>query len=71
MLAVGTIEGGAAALDDAPDGPGTCARLAFTVVHGKTFGEIAELAIGACEIEPLFQMKMKLPRNQEKLENRL
>src|SRR5436190_7694928 len=50
VLAVGTIECRAPALDDAPYGPAARASLAFTVVHGKTLGEVAKFAVRTGEI---------------------
>src|SRR3954469_21215269 len=50
VLALGAIEGRAAALDDALDRPAACAGLSLTVVHREALGEIAELAVRAGEI---------------------
>src|SRR5256885_6373807 len=50
VLALGTVESRAPALDDAPDRSAACAGLAFAVVDRKTLREIAELAVRAGEV---------------------
>ena len=50
VLAVRTVKGRAAALDDPPDRSAAAARLAFALVDREALREIAEFAIGRGEI---------------------
>src|SRR5437868_10870548 len=50
VLAFRAIEGGTAALDEAPDRPAAWARLALAIVDRKPFREVAELAVGRSEV---------------------
>src|SRR5437764_512598 len=49
-LALRTIEGRTAALDDAPDRPAAGARTALAVVDREMLGEIAKLAVRADKV---------------------